>query len=292
MVQFPQKSSCNDPRLKNNTGYSTSPEVIIAKYPAHVEEIKKFIKKHHYSRCCPGVWSICYLLTDKYSNKIKAVNMFGPPPYPSIASAFTVDAYHKHLAWQMRMVGQNTSIKELDWFIKFALQDLKERGFWWVLTLTDPNAWLIDGFINNKAINCKGFSGECYHRNQFLYLGKTKDTGKKGAIAGFILDNRTFLHTRQGAVTLTQSNIKDYYPNARNIRIVRAKAKDRWVYVLADSLLERSQRIALMKYRPLEWVGATQPRLFFSRLPLRVSKKLPRFAMQQTLMQTSIAINS
>lgn len=222
-------------------------------FPERREEIKRFVRKHHYSRRCPGVWSVGYALLNS-QGRIQAVTMYGPAPYPTVARAFCRDKTHiGHHIWQSRMVGAGISAHDLDNLLGYAHADLLTRGYWWVHTLTDPVAKVID----NAAIRllAKGYTGEVYHRNGWFYLGQA---GSR-KIEGFLIDGQP-IHIRQGAVTLTLSNIRDHYPDA-HIRVIRGNAKQRWAYVLAESSRERAERTLLMRYQPQPWTPIRQPRL-------------------------------
>lgn len=251
--------------------------ILAVNYPQRKAEIMAFVRRHHYTRRCPGVWSVTYIIEDSKSNKVKVALIIGPPPYPSIARSFVFGGreYEKKVAWQARLIAQGVTSAELDQLLQFANTDLLTRGFWWVLTFTDPNAYTIDDFA--KKVICKGYTGEIYHRNGFLHLGTTANRGKKGAIAAWIIDDKEIVHTRQGAVTLTQANIKQHYPSAKKIRCVRALPKQRWVYVLAATELERAERVRLMRYHPQVWESVTQPRMFveLQRLLFLSSKVTP-----------------
>ncbi len=231
-------------------------KTLILKYPSRRDDIIRFVKKHHYSRRCPGVWSVAYALENE-CGRLQAVTLYGPPPYPSVARAFVRDPTHvQNLAWQARMVGAGISAAQLDRLIQESNLDLAARGFWWVYTLTDPVAKVVDGAL--LRLRCDGYSGEVYHRNHFLYLGQTE----KSLLEGWLIDGKPY-HIRQGAITLTYTNIHQHFPDAKEVRAIRGNPKQRWAAILAETERKRSERLLLMRYRPQPWQALTQPRLFF-----------------------------
>jgi len=214
----------------------------------------RFVRKHHYTRRCPGVWSVAYALANA-GGKLQAVAMYGPPPYPSIARAFCCDPDHvKHLTWQTRMVGAGISSAALDELLAKANRSLTQRGFWWVLTLTDPRAHVIEGGV--LRLISPGYTGEAYARNGFRYIGQS---GRQQRL-GWLIDGQP-VHCRQGPITLTQANVHQHYPQARSVRELHGGVKDRWVYVLGNTR-ERAERVLLMAYHVQDWRPITQPRLF------------------------------
>lgn len=227
--------------------------LLVLPYPGRKTEIIRFVKKHHYSRRCPHVWSMAYAIENN-NGKIQAVAMYGPAPYPTVARAFVRNQEHvKHHIWQSRMVSAGISSKEIDQLIYFANQQLLEQGYWWVHTLTNPTESLIEAGI--KLI-CKGFTGDVYQRTGALYLG----TAGKKALSGFLIDGKP-IHKRQGAITLSLSNVHEQFPDANNIRPLYGKPKQRWAYILARTDAEREHHLLLMQYRPQEYQSLHQPRL-------------------------------
>ena len=59
-------------------------------FPERRDEVQSFVKRHHYSRRCPGVWSVAYGLANQ-RGQLQAVLIYGPAPYPSVARAFVRD---------------------------------------------------------------------------------------------------------------------------------------------------------------------------------------------------------
>jgi hypothetical protein len=227
-------------------------EGIVLPFPRRRDDVLRFIKRHHYTRRAPGVWSVAYAIINR-RDQIQGVAVYGPPPYPSIARAFVRDPQHVNmLTWQARLVGAGISSAELDVLLHFANADLEQRGFWWVQTLTDPTSKVIDGAL--VKLLQQGFVGEVYRRNDWLYLGYAGGT----RIEGFLIDGKP-VHVRQGAITLTLSNVHERYPGAQ-IRVLKGNAKQRWAYVLG-SQTQRAERMLLMKYHVQPYEAITQPRL-------------------------------
>lgn len=232
------------------------------KYPQAKDDILAFIRRHHYTHRSPCVWTHAYVIRNAKS-KIQAVSMYGPAPYPSVARAFVRNQDHaSRMIWQARMVGQGISSSQLDNLIQFANDDLRKQGYWWVHTLTDPTAKLVSDWFAQRA-----YTGEVYHRNGWLYCGKTQSKSKR---QGWLIDGE-FVHVRQGSFTLSQTNIHDHYPNAHTIREIKDGAKDRWVAVLGTTQREISERVLLMKYHQQPWLPMVQNVLLatrFSNFPL------------------------
>lgn len=222
-------------------------------YPERRDEIIRRVKRSHYSRRCPGVWTVAHAI--ERHGKIVAVTVYGPAPYPTVARAFCRDQAHTdRMAWQSRMAGAGVTSGELDTLIQYANTDLMERGYWWIHTLTDPFQQKIEGSV--LRLVQRGYTGEVYHRNGFKYLGWS---GSK-KLMGFMIDG-TPIHIRQGRVTLTRSNVRDHYPDARQIRALYGQPKQRWAYVLGNTPAEIAQRTLLMAYQPQRWEATRQPRL-------------------------------
>lgn len=227
--------------------------MIVLPYPQRRDDILRFVRKHHYSRRCPGVWQHAYALTNR-RGAIQAAAIYGPAPYPSIARAFCRDPQHVNkLIWQSRMVAAGISSADLDALLVEASADLQARGFWWITTTTDPVAKVIDGAL--IRLLKPDYSGEVYHRNGWLFLGTTSKTH----LEGFLIDGQP-VHCRQGRVTLTLSNVRQHYPDARTVRPIRSNAKHRWAQVLGTPQ-ERTERLLLMRYHVQPYEVTTQPRL-------------------------------
>lgn len=222
-------------------------------YTQYRAEIIRFVKKHHYTHRCAGVWSHAYGILNE-TGKLQAVVIYGPAPYPSVARSFVRDHAHlgKHI-WQSRMVGAGISAQQLDALIAFANADLLAKGYWWVHTLTDPTEYVIDAPF---SLFSKGYTGEVYSRTGALYLGTTKER----KLSSFWVDSE-HLHVRQGAITLTLSNIRHHYPDAKTIRAIYTNRKQRWAYVLAETSRERAERTLLMAYSVKPYEMLRQPRL-------------------------------
>lgn len=231
--------------------------MITLPYPQRRGEIIKFVKKHHYSRRCPGVYSVAYAIENS-RGAIQAVAVYGPPPYPNIARAFVRCPEHTpKVTWQTRLVGAGITGDDLDQLLSYANADLLTRGFWWVTTLTDPVSKVIDGALMKLLM--KGYAGEVYQRNHWLYLG----TSGAKKLEGFVIDGQP-VHVRQGATTLTLANVRDHFPRASNIRTIYGNQKQRWASILAATDREYADRLLLMKYRVQPYEQVIQPRLLWN----------------------------
>jgi hypothetical protein len=233
---------------------------LVLPYPARKADVAAFVRRHHYSRRCPAVWKVAYALAS-HRGALRAVVMYGEPPYPSIKRAFCRRPEdHGRVAWQCRMIGAGISRGDLDGLLAFAAAQLRDLEFFWTYTLSERQAWVIDRTL--VRLVCPGYSGETYARNNWLWLGMTRPSHTEL----FIIDGRA-VHIRQNATTLTLSNIHQHYPDAREIRAVPSHAKDRWAQVLARTEQERAERLLLMKYHPQVWQPAIQPRLLARLCP-------------------------
>lgn len=222
-------------------------------------DVLDFIRRHHYTRRAPGVWTVAYGLENR-RGKLCAVAVYGPPPYPSIARAFVRCPEHApKMIWQARMVGAGISAADLDGLLNDANADLLQRGYWWVHTLTDHVEKVIDG----TNLFQRGYTGNVYHRNGWLFLGQSGSH----KLEGFLIDG-TPVHIRQGANTLTLTNVRGHYPEAKDIRPLHGNAKQRWAYVLASTERERAERALLMAYHVQPYEPMTQPRLLTKGMKL------------------------
>ncbi len=229
------------------------------RYPERKKEIRAFIDKHHYSHRSLAVWQYAYALTNR-RGAICGVAVYGQPPYPSIKRAFCRRPEDEpRLIWQARMVAAGVSRSDLDGLLAFASEQLRDLGYWYLLTLTERKAWVIDNTV--ARLVCPGFSGATYARNGWLWLGTTQPSHTEL----FVLDGHRVVHVRQNRITLTRSNIHQHFPEAHEIRAVPGAAKDRWAQVLAYTEQQYSERLLLMKYHPQPWEPVTQPRLFARR---------------------------
>ena len=222
-------------------------------YPEYKDDIIRGTRKHHYKRTCTGVWQYAYCITNT-RGRIQAAIIYGPAPYPTVSRAFCrrSEDIPKHI-WIQRMWGAGISRSQLDDLIAFSHKNLIDRGYWWLHTMTNPHAYVIDAPLRLRS---NGYTGATYHRNQYLYLGWA---GRK-ALTGFLIDGHPH-HIRQGKITLTLSNVYDYFPNAKSIRPLHGKQKQRWVYLCASTPQEYQQRLLLMKYHPQLYEPLRQPRL-------------------------------
>jgi hypothetical protein len=239
-------------RLIDGQG-GTAREVLVLPYPQRKDEVLAFVRKHHGSRRSPSVWTFAYVL-ENGRGKIQSVLMYGPPPYPSVTRGFVrrpQDA--PRLIWQARMVAAGVSADELDQALRFANRDLAARGFWWLLTLTEAKARAFDGLL--ARVDGRAYTGQVYARNGYLFCGMAAG----GKLEGFIVDG-VFRHIRQGRVTLSRSNVREHFREAREVRPVRSPDRARWVAVLGDAK-EQAVRVLLMKPHAQPWVSAMQPRL-------------------------------
>lgn len=240
----------------------------------------RFVKRKHYSRRCPGVWTVAICMKNE-KGKIQAVLMYGQAPYPTVARAFVRDPDHiKHHIWQSRMVGAGITSTELDSLIELANNYLYENDYWWVHTLTQYEESRIDSAMR---LVCKGFTGHVYQRTGAKYLGLA---GRK-ALQGFLIDGRP-IHKRQGAVNLSKANIHEHYPDAQSIRFLYTNKKQRWCYILAKTDAEYEYRRTWMAYTIQEYQPLRQPLLliqliYLMQLIVESERSDPKKALQLVL---------
>ena len=235
-------------------------------YPERRDDIRAFCHHHHASRTSPGVWKMSYVITNA-RGRICGLTMIGNPPYPSVSRSFVREPSDiPRLSWQCRMTGAGISCSDLDELLAYSNRDLLDRGFYWLLTLTDPVMSVVDHAAWRLA--SPGYTGEVYHRNGFKFIGTTRKT----QIGGWLIDGIPY-HPRQGRITLTKSNVRDHFPNAREIRALEGTAKTRWVYILGQTPAERAERTLLMRYHVQPWENMTQPRLLTRLLDLLLQQK-------------------
>lgn len=228
-------------------------DLVSLPFPQERDAIIRFTRRNHYSRRVPGVWSNAFVALN-HRGKICGAALYGPPPYPSISRAFCRRAEDiTKLTWQTRLCAQGLSRNELDQLVQFSTEQLLHHGYWWCLTLTDPVQRITENAL--QRLISRGYSGETYNRNGWLFLGYTS----KANIELWIVDGKP-IHPRQGRRTLTHSALREKYPTAK-IRAVRGTPKARWAYILHHTERERSERLLLIKSHPQPWEAITQPRL-------------------------------
>ncbi len=232
-------------------------KLLTLRFPERSAEVIAFVKRHHYIRSAASVYQVAYAWEND-RGRLQAVHVVAQPPYPSVARAFVRDRqYAPRVAYQSRLVGAGISKAELDELLNYSAEDLYRQGFYWLYALADPISWVIDNVATRvRRIVCRGFTGDVYQRTGFLFLGYTE----KPAAEAFLVDGQ-LLHIRQGPVTLTRGNIREHYPQAREIRVIGGTPKMRWARVLAQTERERGERVLLMRYHPQPYAAAVQPRL-------------------------------
>ncbi len=240
--------------------------LLTLRFPDRCDEVLAFVRRHHYRRSAPSVYRTAFAWEND-RGKLQAVNIVAEPPSPAVAPAFVRDAaYAPRLAYESRLVGAGISAADLDALLAHASAYLYEQGSYWTYTLCDSTSWVIDTLLNR--ILCRGFDGHVYDRNGYLFLGYSRAS----RVEAFVVDGR-LLHARQGAKTLTLTNVRDLYPAARQIQLVGGTPKMRWARILAHTERERADRAMLMRYHPQPYIAAVQPRLLsVPGLPLLSNK--------------------
>ena len=117
-----------------------------------------FVRAHHYSRRSPGVWTSAHVIVND-RGKIQAVCLNGQPPYPGIARRLVKsDTHVPFVSWQARLIAKGITAAQLDALLRYSNADLQRRGMYFNYTMTDPNAWLIDGL--QYRLLSPGFTGQ------------------------------------------------------------------------------------------------------------------------------------
>jgi hypothetical protein len=92
-------------------------------------------------------------------------------------------------------------------------------------------------------------------------------------LKGYLIDGK-YHHARQNRLNLSRKLIAELHPFAQSVREVRRTPKVRFAYVLANTELERAERVRLMRYRAQTWQPLIQPRLLCKRLPKLLTNPL------------------
>lgn len=184
---------------------------------------KEYIIKNHYSHGCHNGPSPCYGLFD--NDKLIGVLMFATPCSENVRASVFGDEYKDSVIELHRLHVLDCTPKNTEsWFISRCLKLLK----------TDmPRVKAVISFADST----QGHKGIIYQATHFYYCGKTSQ-------ATFYLDeNNRLRHPRQNGVNITKEMAKE-----RGWKSVKRFAKNRYIYLIANSKTELKNLKKLCKY--------------------------------------------
>ena len=187
------------------------------------QEAKDYIRKNHYSHGCHNGPSPCYGLFD--NGQLIGVLMFATPCSENVrASVFGPDmkdaVTELHRLHILDVTPKNTE----SWFISRCLKLLKEDK---------PQIKAVLSFSDST----EGHEGTIYKATNAYRLGST-------GTATFYMDaNGRLRHPRQCGVNITKEMAAE-----RGWIPVKRGAKNRYLYILANSKVEKRHLIKMCKY--------------------------------------------
>lgn len=188
---------------------------------------KEYLIEHHYSHGCHNAPSPCYGLFD--GDKLIGALAFATPCSENVRASVFGEEYKSWVIELHRLhVLDGTPKNTESYFIAKCLKLLKEDN---------PKIRAVISFSDST----QGHHGIIYQATHFFYCGKT---GK----ATFYLDQDGRLrHPRQNGVNITKAMAKDkgWPPTTRF-------AKNRYLYILSHSKVERKNLIKMCKYNLVE----------------------------------------
>lgn len=187
------------------------------------KQAKEYIIKNHYSHGCHNAPSPCYGLFD--NNELIGVLMFATPCSEAVRASIWGEEYKNSVIELHRLhILDVTPVNAESWFISKCIKMLKQDR---------PQTKGIISFADTT----QGHNGIIYQATNFWYIGKT-------CSATFYLDeNNRLRHPRQNGVNISKADAKEkgWIP-------VKRYAKNRYLYIIADSKLERKRLIKNCKY--------------------------------------------
>ena len=187
------------------------------------KEAKDYIKKNHYSHGCHNGPSPCYGLFD--NEKLIGCLMFATPCSENVRASVFGEKYKDWVTELHRLHILDCTPKNTEsWFISRCLKLLKKDK---------PQIKAVLSFSDLT----EGHSGIIYKATNAYRLGTT---GK----AKFYRDSEGRLrHPRQNGINITEEMAKEkgWKPEVR-------EAKNRYLYILACSKVERKHLIKMCKY--------------------------------------------
>ena len=184
---------------------------------------RDYIIEHHYSHGCHNAPSPCYGLFK--NNRLIGVLMFATPCSENVrASVFgeefkdsVIELHRLHI---LDITPKNTE----SWFISRCLKLLK----------TDrPEIKAVISFSDTTI----GHYGTIYKASNFYYVGKSSP------VVFYLDPDGRLRHPRQNGHNITYKEALE-----RNWKPVKRKSKNRYIYILANSKVEKKHLIKLCKY--------------------------------------------
>ena len=194
------------------------------------KEAKQYIIANHYSHGCHNGPSPCYGLFEKtWPSKLIGVLMFATPCSEAVRSSVfgpemkdaVVELHRLHI---MDGTPKNTE----SWFISRCLKLLKSDR---------PQTKAVISFSDST----QGHKGTIYQATHFYYCGKT------GEATFYIDEDGRLRHPRQNGVNITKEQARElgWTPTKR-------LSKNRYIYILASSKVERKHLIEKCRYELVE----------------------------------------
>ena len=187
------------------------------------KQAKEYIIKNHYSHGCHNAPSPCYGLFK--SGELIGVLMFATPCSEAVRSSIW-GVNHKDSVIELhRLHILDVTPKNAEsWFISRCIALLKQDR---------PKTRGIISFSDTT----QGHSGTIYQATNFYFIGKTSS-------ATFYLDDTGRLrHPRQNGVNISKEEAKN-----RGWKPVKRLSKNRYLYIIGNSKVERKNLIKTCKY--------------------------------------------
>lgn len=185
---------------------------------------KAFIIEHHYSHGChngPMTWGLFS------GEELIGVCAFATPGSEAVRASLFGKEHKDHVTELHRLVIVDDTPKNTEsWFISRALKGLKTEK---------PNIWAVISFADSS----EGHVGTIYQATNALYLGTTTNGAR------FYRDETGRLrHPRQNGhnVTLKEAIARGWTAERRGL-------KHRYVFLTADSKVQRKKLLALLAPR-------------------------------------------
>lgn len=187
------------------------------------KQAKEYIIANHYTHGCHNAPSPCYGLFE--NGELIGVIAFATPCSENVRASVFGPEYKDSVIELHRLHIKDVTPRNTEsWFISRALKLLKEDK---------PRIKAVISFSDST----QGHQGTIYRASGFYYIGHT---GK----ATFYLDETGRLrHPRQNGVNITKEMAKE-----KGWTPVKRFAKNRYLYILAESKVERKKLIKMCKY--------------------------------------------
>lgn len=184
---------------------------------------KEYLIANHYSHGCHNAPSPCYGLFE-HGELIGAIAFATPCSENVRASVFGAEYKDSVIELHRLHIKDVTPRNTESWFISKSLKLLKEDK---------PRIKAVISFSDST----QGHQGTIYRASGFYYIGHTGNTT-------FYLDETGRLrHPRQNGVNITKEMAEE-----RHWTPVKRFAKNRYLYILATSKVERKHLIKMCKY--------------------------------------------